>query len=213
MFSWLFLYGMGGIGNIRGEKSISDIRHKQHLLMYHDKRFQKDSYFSLIAFNHEQIKNATTGGFLLANRDQFDTVAHRLLNVNELTLSSLITKLQQGHVKASELDEDEKECLKLIHDIDYIGAHVPGSITSKKRMRNEIWSLTSSLGAPNWFITYAPADIHHPIAIYFADTKQTIYPPIVPASKRIELIASNPVAGARFFKFITDTFIQNVLGV
>ena len=65
----------------------------------------------------------------------------------------------------------------------------------------------------SWFITYAPADIHHPIAIYFADTKQAIYPPIVPASKRIELIASNLVAGARFFKFIIDAFIQNVLEV
>ena len=43
-------------------------------------------------------------------------------------------------------------------------------------MRNEIWSLMSYLGAPSWFITFAPADINHPIAIYFAGKEQAIHP-------------------------------------
>ena len=37
------------------KKRLSDAEHKRHLLMYHDKCFQKDSHFPLIAFNHEQI--------------------------------------------------------------------------------------------------------------------------------------------------------------
>jgi len=45
-----------GIGNTLQQGRLSDIAHKQHLLMYYDKRFQKDSHFALIAFNHEQIK-------------------------------------------------------------------------------------------------------------------------------------------------------------
>jgi hypothetical protein len=40
--------------------------------MYHDKRFQKDAHFPLIAFNHEQIKESTTGGYLLAKKPKFD---------------------------------------------------------------------------------------------------------------------------------------------
>ena len=35
--------------------------------------------------------------------------------------------------------QEEKDCLQLIHDIDHIGGHVKGSITSKKYTRNEIW--------------------------------------------------------------------------
>ena len=66
------------------------------------------------------------------------------------------------------MSEAEKQCLQIINDVDYIGTHVPGSITSKKQMRNEIWSLTSFLDAFSWFITFALADINHPIAIYFA---------------------------------------------
>ena len=51
-----------------------------------------------------------------------------------------------------------------------------GSTTSKKYMRNEIWSLISFMNAPSWFITYSPADVKHPIPLYFADTKEKFTP-------------------------------------
>ncbi|KAJ7128340.1 hypothetical protein C8R44DRAFT_567373, partial [Mycena epipterygia] len=37
MFPWLFPYGKGGIGNPVHKRRISEMRHKKHLLMYHDK--------------------------------------------------------------------------------------------------------------------------------------------------------------------------------
>ena len=74
-------------------------------------------------------------------------------------------------------------------------------------------SLISSLGAPSWFITFAPADVNHPIALYYADTKETIYPTFRMEAERVKLIANNPVAGARFFKALVDMFIKHVLGV
>ncbi|KZT22537.1 hypothetical protein NEOLEDRAFT_1157681 [Neolentinus lepideus HHB14362 ss-1] len=40
MFPWLFPYGFGGIGHSNYYQKISEIAHKQHLLMYHDKHFQ-----------------------------------------------------------------------------------------------------------------------------------------------------------------------------
>jgi hypothetical protein len=87
------------------------------------------------------------------------------------------------------------------------------SITSKKNMRSEIWSLMSYLGAPSWFITFAPADISHPICIYFADTQESIYPAIKGYEDRLRIVGHNPVAGARFFKLMVDSFIKHVLGV
>ena len=41
MMPWLFPYGLGGIGNFVQQGRLSDIAHKRHLLMYHDKQFQK----------------------------------------------------------------------------------------------------------------------------------------------------------------------------
>lgn len=79
MLPWLFPYGLGGIGNKSISGSVSDIAHKRHLLMYYDKRFQKDPHFPLVAFNHEQIKQSTTGGYLLAEKSKFDNISKRLL--------------------------------------------------------------------------------------------------------------------------------------
>ena len=88
-----------------------------------------------------------------------------------------------------------------------------GSITSKKYLRNEIWSLISYIGAPSWFITFAPADNKHPICLYYADTKETYSPELRSSNECYRLIAKNPVAGARFFHFMVQMFIKHVLGV
>jgi hypothetical protein len=67
IFPWLFPFGLGGIGT----STVSDKAHKHHLLMYHDKRFQRDTIFPFVAFSHEQIKASTTGGFILAENEKF----------------------------------------------------------------------------------------------------------------------------------------------
>ena len=139
MLPWLFPYGLGGIGNTRQKIHTSDIAHKQHLLMYYDKRFQLDPHFPLIAFNHEQIKESTTAGYLLAEKSKFENISKRLLNINQDVLSNLIKRLEDGEKVKPETDE-EKLCFQLIKDLDHVGGHVKGSATSKKYMRNEIWS-------------------------------------------------------------------------
>jgi len=213
MFPCLFPYGLGGIGGINSDAlELSDIMHKKRLLMYHDKRFQMDAYFPLVAFNHEQIKKSTTGGYLLTEKRNFHDIADRLMNINTGVLEDLSKRLSRGDRVRPETPE-EKACYALISDLDHVAGHVQGSVTSKKYMRNEIWSLISYLGAPSWFITFAPADNRHPIALYFADTKETFSPLILTDKQCYHLNAGNAVAGARFFHFMVQMFIKHVLGV
>jgi hypothetical protein len=61
--------------------------------------------------------------------------------------------------------QEERNCFQLLKDIDHVGGHVKGSISNKKIMRNEIWSLISFIGALSWFITFAPADNLHPLSL------------------------------------------------
>ena len=75
MFPWLFPYGLGGISIFFHVGKLSTVSHEGHLLLYHNKHFQKDPHFPLIALNHEQIKQATTGGFLLTECKSSDMVA------------------------------------------------------------------------------------------------------------------------------------------
>ena len=213
MFPWLFPYGLGGIGIVDSDDiDMSDSMHKRRLLMYHDKRFQLDPHFPLIAFNHDQIKNSTTGGYLMTEKRNFDEITERLMNVDVGVLDDLSKRLSKGD-RVKPVTEEEKACYQLISDLDYVGGRVKGSITSKKYMRNEIWSLISYIGAPSWFITFAPADNNSPICLYYADTKETFCPKVLSQNDRYRLIARNPVAGARFFHFMVQMFIKHVLGV
>jgi hypothetical protein len=92
MMPWLFPYGLGGIGNSLQNGCISDIAYKRHLLMYHDKRFQKDAHFPLIAFNHEQIKESTTGGYLFTEKPKFEEISKCLMEVDLSVLNHLLVK-------------------------------------------------------------------------------------------------------------------------
>ena len=212
MFPWLFPYGLGSIGDQRHKGRISDAAHKKHLLMYHDKRFQTDHEFCLIAFNHEQIKDATTGGFLMTEKNNFESVAERLVNINPEVLKGISRRMADGERVYPE-SEQEKACFDILKDVDHVGGHVNGSITNKRYMRNEIWSLTCFRGAPSWYITLSPADNKHPICLYFADKNVTFKPSIRTGDERLHLISDNPVAGAWFFHFMVSSFIEHVLGV
>jgi len=106
MFPWLFPYGLGGIGHERQKHRLSDAQHKRHLLMYHDKRFQKDSHFPLIAFNHEQIKDSTTAGFILAKQKSFDNIANRLLQINSDVLADITERMIKGEQVKGDFQEE-----------------------------------------------------------------------------------------------------------
>ena len=212
MMPWLFPFGLGGIKNPNHNRNTSTLEYKKRLLMYHDKRFQKDENFPLIAWNHEQISSATTAAFLTTHKANFQEIVQRLHGLDMNLLQSLIDRLKAGHRVKPET-EMEKSCYKLLQDIDVAASHVQGSAGSKKAMRNEIWSLISYIGMPTWFITFSPVDAKHPICLYLADDKIEFKPEIRDDSEAFRLIAHNPVAAARFFHFIVQTFIKEVLGV
>ena len=208
MFPWLFPYGLGRICTTK----LSDKEHKRHLLMYHDKRFQVDINFPFVAFSHEQTKASTTQSFLLVDQNRFGSITDRLLNLDQAVLTTIIEKMAQGeHIKPE--SNAEKACFQIIKDLDHVAGKVNGSTTSKKYMRNEIWSLIAHKSAPYFYVTLSPADIQHPLCIYFAQTNEEFKPNILPYDERLCSVCANPVAGARFFHFLIETFISDVLGV
>ncbi|KAJ7205591.1 hypothetical protein C8J57DRAFT_982675, partial [Mycena rebaudengoi] len=180
--------------------------------MYHDKRFQTDLYFPMVAINELQIKSGKTGSHLLAKKKHFNTVVDRLAQLDTAVLSDITAQLAAGK-KFVPTTESEKACFALLDDLDHVGNHVQGSLTSKKYMRNEIWSLVSFKGAPSWFITFSPVDNNHPLCLYYADEQIQFSPRMRTSEECMRLISQNPVAAARFFDFMTRSFIKNILGV
>ncbi|KAF5381451.1 hypothetical protein D9757_009019 [Collybiopsis confluens] len=207
MFPWLFPYGYGGIGSTQ----LSDEAHKKFLLLYHDKRFQLDLAFPFVAFSHEQIKAGTTKAFLLADRKNFEDISTRLLSVNTDTLQDLATRIA-NHEFVNPQTDSEIQCFALLRDLDQGSSRVKGSITSKKNMLHEIWSLVTHVGGPVWYFTLAPCDFKHPICIYYADTREEFNIPFQGRSECRRLLSRNPVAGARFFDFMVRLFLEHVIG-
>ncbi|KAF4618642.1 hypothetical protein D9613_009831 [Agrocybe pediades] len=210
MFPHLFPYGLGGVGSIPG---VGDVMHKRNLLMYHDKRFQVDPHFPLIAFNQEQVKKSTRSGLILAESKRFDEIADRVLNIDTNALNNLIKRMEEEGSNISPTTEEEMLCYKLLQDIDCLAGKVEGTSTSKKIQRNEIWSLISYIGAPSWFITYSPADVRNPICIYWAAQEINVDFSRLTNEESMRMVVRNPVASARFFHFMVEMFLKHILGV
>ncbi|KAF8988957.1 hypothetical protein BDZ89DRAFT_891371, partial [Hymenopellis radicata] len=181
--------------------------------MYHDKRFQLDKNFPFIAFSHQQIRQSNTSGYLLTAKPKFSEVSKRLLNLNQDTLQH-VTEIMKSEGTFSPKTQDEKDCFQVLHDIDLVAGKVQGSLTSKKYMRSELFALMASEGAPSWYITVTPADFEHPLCLYWAETNETFTPDhILPIQAQKLHVTQNPVAAARFFNFMIETFIKYILGV
>ncbi|KAK0235583.1 hypothetical protein EDD85DRAFT_791055 [Armillaria nabsnona] len=230
MFPWLFPLVMSGSGQAGffglgpsfegsglykvlgsvGTTDLSDKAHKKWLLMYHDKWFQTDVAFPFVAFSHEQIKASTMGRFLFASKDKFFDISERLLWVDDKVLEPLSDRMRAGETVVPATPA-EKDCFQLINDLDHVAYKVQGSLTSKKYMRNEAYSLMAAEGAPSWYFTMAPSDHSHPICVYWAGNTVEFDLVLLEERDRVCAITSNPVAAARFFNFMVNLFIQHVL--
>jgi len=80
-------------------------------------------------------------------------------------------------------------------------------------MNKEVWSLLYNIGAPVWYITFAPADERHPICLYLAGTNKKFSLEVPHRGTRRRLISNNPVACACFFHTIVRAFLKHVLKV
>jgi hypothetical protein len=99
-----------------------------------------DINFPFVAFSHEQTKALTTQSFLLIDQNRFSSITDRLLNLDQSVLTSIVEKMAQGeHIKPE--TDAEKACFQVIRDLDHVAGKMHGSTTSKKYMRNQIWSL------------------------------------------------------------------------
>ncbi|KAF5340793.1 hypothetical protein D9611_007531 [Ephemerocybe angulata] len=160
IYPWCFPTARG-LGTARLHGRMSETTQKKWMLMYHDKRFQTETRFIIVAFNDEQIKESKNGSIVLTRRSNFASIASRVHKINPVVIKDIATRLQEGERVIPETEE-EKLCFSIMDQIDHVGSSVHGSLAGKKNMRSEVWSLIANRGAPSWFITLSPADNKHP---------------------------------------------------
>ena len=86
---------------------------------------------------------------------------------------------------------------------------INGSLTSKKQLQTKAWSMLTYMGTPTWFITFSPADLRHPIAMYYAGDKFDWDFDILLKDEQFKRIAKNPIAAARFFNIMVKASLAS----
>ncbi|PBK66200.1 hypothetical protein ARMSODRAFT_989545 [Armillaria solidipes] len=149
--------------------------------------------------------------YLLADKNKFAAVADRLLNADQDIMEDMARRMADGEHVRPETDK-EKQCMQIICDLDGVAGNVKGTKMTRMYMNNEIWSLISAKGASSWYITLSPVDTRHPLSIYYTLQHGKLEQiNALPKNECTWKIIDNPVAAARFFNFVCNLFIEEVL--
>ncbi|CAF1441584.1 unnamed protein product [Adineta steineri] len=90
-----------------------------------------------------------------------------------------------------------------------------GSAYSRTSLRTHLHAMIFNQSLPNIFLTLNPADIQSPVALYFAGVKLDLdnvqAKQLMDAYKRAEIIASHPVATAKFFHILISNILHTMI--
>ena len=215
LYPTLFPYGIGGIEDKCRTVAISFENHIKHLLSLADRRFQEHYSFLFMAFNIIQRRKLLLHTSLKVKRTKFGRWTDKFKSISPTTIENLISKSSDGKYPVAQNNE-ERDVLELMRDVNTVTSHVPGSAASRVNMRNEIRALTMKVGLPSFFITVNPADTRNPIVKFLAGNDiniDALLPEQVPNPwEQSILIAKNPVIAAQFFDIYLKAFISTVLG-
>jgi hypothetical protein len=211
LYPTLFCYGRGSPEDQSRPVEIKLREHIRYLLSYNDKRFETNLSFIFVVFNLLQRRDACFHAQLIATKPYFRTSAHEIQSLNSKDIEMALHNMS----KKTYSSESNSTVNKLLHHIKTIGGRVRGSAYSRTALRTRIHALIYSQGLPSIFLTLNPADIHSPVALYFAGVKLDLdniqMDQLLNTYKRAEIIAPHPVATAKFFHLLINNILDTMI--
>ncbi|CAF1021874.1 unnamed protein product, partial [Rotaria magnacalcarata] len=208
VFPTLFPYGYGALEDCSRPVQINFREHVRYLLSYGDRRFEEHYSFIFVLFNILQRRTACFHAQLMTSRPYFQKSAQLLESLSSEDVATALLNIS----KASYSKVSDERINTLMKHIKVVGGHVMGSAHSRSALRTKIHSLCFSLGVPSLFVTINPADIHSPVALYFAGVDldlDKVLPEVLRTSyERAQIIATHPVATAKFFNCLIKSILK-----
>ena len=218
LLTWLFPHldpwGIGGFHEPAREIPITMEEQLKYLLELDDSPFERDPDFAFVYYNIMQKKTVCDSvRFRVKVADQ-RRVVRELLSIDRRELERLITLFKSNPQYEPHTDE-QRRLVSLVNKVGTMLHDLPGTAGYKLKMRNEIRALVNMKGTPAFFITLNPSDIHHPLVRLLAGD-QIQLESLQPGQElkdwaRMEMVANNPGACARFFHTMISSFISIVL--
>jgi hypothetical protein len=211
LYPTLFCYGLGAPEDQSRPVKVNLREHIRYLLSYNDRRFETNHSFIFVVFNLLQRRDACFHAQLIATKPYFRTSADE---IQSLSSKDIETALESSFKRAYSAESNSK-LNKLLQHIKTIGGRVMGSAYSRTALRTRIHALIYNQGLPSIFLTINPADIHSPIALYFAGVKLNLdniqTEQLMNPYKRAEIIASHPVAAAKYFRVLITNILDTMI--
>lgn len=211
LFPTLFPCGRGGVENEDRPRTVSFAKHLKYFLSYHDHRFEMNHSFIFVTFNILQRRAACAKARLLVSRPFF---ANQALEINEITAAEVKTALSE--MESNQFHNQKNHRISMLLKQIKTVAGVMGSKESRANCRLQLHAQIFSFGLPNIFITINPCDLHHPLAMKFAGVDlnlDNLIPEQMPNSQeRAAIVATHPVAAARFFNKLIETVLRTLIG-
>ncbi|CAF3984286.1 unnamed protein product [Rotaria sordida] len=211
LYPTLFCYGRGAPEDQSRPVKVNLREHIRYLLFYNDRRFEKNHSFIFVVFNLLQRRDACFHAQLIATKPYFRSSAHE---IQSLSSNDIETALK--NISERTYDMRSNNALnKLVNHIKTIGGRVMGSAYSRMALRTRIHALIYNQGLPSIFLTINPADIHSPVALYFAGVKLDLNniqtEQLMDTYRRAEIIASHPIATAKFFRVLITNILDTMI--
>ena len=218
LLTWLFPHldpwGIGGFHELAREVPITMEEQLKYLLELDESPFERDPNFAFVYYNILQKKAVCDSVQFRVKVAEQTRVVRELLAVDRPELERLIARYKSNPRYEPET-QDQKRLMALVNRVGTMLHDLPGTAGYKLKMRNEIRTLVNMKGTPAFFITLNPSDIHHPLVRLFAgDNIQLEHleqGQELTEWRRMQLVARNPAACAKFFHVMISSFISIVL--
>ena len=214
LYPSLFPYGTAGF-DIPCTSKLGLEAQARHFFSLNDRRFQEHFSFLFIVFNMLQRHAASIAAKIKTSSSKFSSLAKEFSSISESAIEQVLECVVAGDQVTANNDE-EVSILKLMCEVSFISAKVPGSAATRTTLRNEIRALMYDIGLPSFFITINPADCYAPLVQFLAGKDidiDNLLPDQVPSFwDQSILVAKNPFVASQFFNEFISAFISEVLG-
>jgi Helitron helicase-like domain at N-terminus len=211
IFPTLFPYGYGALEDCSRPIKINFREHLRYLLSFADRRFEEHHSFMFVVFNILQRRMSCFHAHLMTSRPYFQHSAQLLESLSSEDVATALMNIS----KAPYSKTTDEKINTLMKHIKVVGGHVMGSAHSRTTLRTKIHSLCFNIGLPSLFVTINPADIHSPVALYFAgvnlDLDKVLPEALGTSYERAQIIAKHPVATAKFFNYLIKNLLKTLV--
>lgn len=212
LYPTLFPYGTGAFEDVSRPVKVSLRKQIQYLLSYHDRRFEEHYSFMFVVFNMLQRREACLHARLMTSKPFFSKIADHIVSLDAKDVEQVLSDFEKNKTNVK---THNPQVNALLSQVKAVGGKVMGSAYSRSALRSQIHGLIFNQGLPSIFLTINPADINSRVALYFAGVNldlDAIIPSNLPTTyERAEIIASHPVATAKFFHRLITTVLETMI--